>query len=337
MAGNKSRNEPAHGARSHFREASSGSCSRQMGSRPPAGRTASKPSSGQTSSKTASVSASGDGTASGSKAPPQKIGPRSARTSKKSKTADKSELADLEPELIQEMMLNSLEPNLGEASLSLGKALSSEEIYKVFILFAFFENDEKIPIDDDSPFKPTSYQCLTRAQRVHLQKDILECQWCIYSRIKQCIDTLLHLAIAHECKLHHQAQLTNPHTYGPPIAVLDDKSRKAFAQEGCLQDPRTDVPCTLIRQRRPRHPQNSGNDPDLKFEDAITSWYIPRLAPNSESWNDEATEYLLFIRWRLTLKPAFEVTAFSHSIRTRILTAPWHPFGLAGFAALLRD
>jgi hypothetical protein len=234
-------------------------------------------------------------------------------------------------------MLHSLEPNLGRAALSLGKVLSSEEIYKVFILFAFFENEEKVPMDDDSPFKPTSYQYLTRAQRVHLQKDILECQWCTYSRIKQCIDTLLHLAIAHECKLHHQAHLTNPNTYGPPVAILDDESRKAFAQEGCPQDLRTDVPCTFIRQRRPRHPHNSRNDPDLKFKDAITFWYIPHRALNPESWNDEATEYLLFIRWRLALKPAFEVTAFSQGIRTRILTAPWHQFGLAVFAALLRN
>jgi hypothetical protein len=89
--------------------------------------------------------------------------------------------------------------------------------------------------------------------------------------------------------------------------------------------------------RRPRHPYISGNDPDLKVKDAISFWYIPRRALNPESWNDEATEYLLFIRWRLALKPAFEVTALSQGIRTRILTAPWHPFGLAVFAALLRN
>jgi hypothetical protein len=70
-----------------------------------------------------------------------------------------------------------------KCSLPLIKALSDERIYKVLILFTFFDNDERHPVDE-SYFKPASYEYLTRSQRICLQMDILECPWCAYAPLK---------------------------------------------------------------------------------------------------------------------------------------------------------
>jgi hypothetical protein len=110
-----------------------------------------------------------------------------------------------------------------KCSLPLIKALSDERIYKVLILFTFFDNDERLPVDE-SYFKPASYEYLTRSQRICLQMDILECPWCAYAPLKKPTDVITYLAITKEWRLRGRMQPTKPSTdRSPPPAINDSK------------------------------------------------------------------------------------------------------------------
>lgn len=100
-------------------------------------------------------------------------------------------------------MVQSLEPSLEKAvkcSLPLCRGLSDERIYKVFILFSFFDNDERLPVDIFY-FKSASYEHLTRGQRTRLQMNILNCPRCTYALLKKYIDVVTYLDITKEWRL----------------------------------------------------------------------------------------------------------------------------------------
>lgn len=273
---------------------------------------------GASSSRSASELVPGFKSASGSSVPLHKTDSQSiGRASRTRVVAKEPELEDLEAGLIQKIMLLALEPNLGKAartSLTLSRALSDERLYKPFILLAFFENGRKFPVDN-SHFKPATYQFLTLNQRIRLQKEIFDCPWFTFNRVKDCVDTLVYLAIVQEWRSRQkQAQLAGTSIDRPsPPSANDVEGRKAFLYLTAYNDLQPDIPCTLILQEK-----FEGCDQTL-VKEAMVFHYIPSQALNPKTWNDGAIDYLFFVQQRISPKPNFKVMALFQGMETAIL------------------
>jgi hypothetical protein len=105
-----------------------------------------------------------------------------------------SHLERLPVELIQHIFFLALEPNMAHASTSLLKALSQDTIYKALILFAFFDDDGKHPVETRH-FLPAKYRLLDVQEKLRLQKSILKCSWCNLRRLQGCLPILARLKI----------------------------------------------------------------------------------------------------------------------------------------------
>jgi hypothetical protein len=237
--------------------------------------------------------------------------PASIERARKSPVKDNEQLrfGSLPIELKKKILLDSLEPNLARASTSLGISSSTESMYKPFILFAFFENDERLPIEDSQAhFKPAAYRFLTLQERSCLQKAILDCQWCTFSRIKQSISILVRLALEQGWKYDRRKRKAGESHYQPPLPSLNNyEGLRAFIQGN--HHHQSDVPCTLVQKRRG----------DVEFlQSALIFHYIPTRVLNPKSWDNETSEYLLFIRQRLSPKPAFDVSAVFQGLEKAI-------------------
>lgn len=136
-------------------------------------------------------------------------------------TLDTVRLHNLPIVLQEKILLHSLEPCMARAlansSVSRGKELSNDTIYRVFILLAFFDNEPPFPVRE-SHFEPTSYQFLTKAQRRRLQSDIVECKWFTVELLQKQVPTLVQLALEREGRLHRQAEETR----GNDLSSLPD-------------------------------------------------------------------------------------------------------------------
>ncbi|KAJ5651125.1 uncharacterized protein N7484_004848 [Penicillium longicatenatum] len=120
-----------------------------------------------------------------------------------------SMLEVLPVEVIEQIFLHSLNVNLPRASHALAAALSSERIYRLLILLAFWEDPvifQQYPANhpgsskNGSPairdiFKPVEYVRLNMGERSMLQALVFSCKWCTMDRILKQVPTMLNLTI----------------------------------------------------------------------------------------------------------------------------------------------
>jgi hypothetical protein len=106
----------------------------------------------------------------------------------------RSWLERLPAELIEQVFLHALEINMAKASPLLGRILSSESIYRILILFAFFLDCGAHPVEAKH-FAPAAYRLLGFEEKLVLQQGVLECRWCTLARVRQCLPTLRRLAM----------------------------------------------------------------------------------------------------------------------------------------------
>ena len=97
-------------------------------------------------------------------------------------------------ELIEHIFFDALEVNLANASRTLNQALSKESIYQALILFAYFDDDGRIPVETKL-FRPAQFRRVSLEDRLQLQVGILKCRWCTVGRIKACMPALSRLVM----------------------------------------------------------------------------------------------------------------------------------------------
>ena len=118
-------------------------------------------------------------------------------TSTTSPTKSQSWLERLPVELIEQIFLEALEVNMAKASPYLGRDPAKESIYRMLILFAFFDDDGQGPTETKH-FRPAVYRVLSLEEKLRLQKGILVTRWCTFGRIKQQLPVLARLRIVKE-------------------------------------------------------------------------------------------------------------------------------------------
>ena len=105
-----------------------------------------------------------------------------------------SPLERLPVEIIQHIFFDALEVNLANVSQTLNRALSQESIYHALILFAYFDDDGRHPVEHRH-FRPAQFRRISLEDRLQLQVGILKCRWCTLGRIKSCMPTLGRLVM----------------------------------------------------------------------------------------------------------------------------------------------
>lgn len=127
----------------------------------------------------------------------------------KKKTRRLSILESLPVELIEKIFLYSLNVNLPRASVMLNSALSSERIYRVLILLAFWDDEGgRAELEESGEWhgskdgaiipnilRPLDYIPLTFAERAALQSTVLQCRWCTLHRVLDLLPDLMNLTI----------------------------------------------------------------------------------------------------------------------------------------------
>ncbi|GIK06376.1 hypothetical protein Aspvir_002024 [Aspergillus viridinutans] len=120
-----------------------------------------------------------------------------ARPSKRRKTL--SILETLPVELLEKIFLYSLNVNLPCASPLLAAAASSERIYRVLILLAFWNDSASDAEDPDSAIsrilRLLDYVPLQDDDRESLQTSILRCRWCTMPRLLRQLSDMTNLTI----------------------------------------------------------------------------------------------------------------------------------------------
>ena len=118
----------------------------------------------------------------------------------------KSWLERLPVELIEHIFLLTLEVNMARASPLIGRRLSHEPIYRVLILFSFFDDDRLNPVEERH-FAPATYRPLSVEEKTRLQQGVLGCRWCTISRIRDYMPILMRLAIIQEWHQERKRQV----------------------------------------------------------------------------------------------------------------------------------
>ncbi|CAL5868931.1 uncharacterized protein PFLUO_LOCUS3159 [Penicillium psychrofluorescens] len=109
-------------------------------------------------------------------------------------------LETLPVEIIEQIFLRSLNMNFPRASPALAAAVSSERIYRVLILLAFWDDDIQDVQTPPDPaiariFAPLEYTPLRSAERARLQDGVFRCAWCTLDRVHAQLSTLMTLTI----------------------------------------------------------------------------------------------------------------------------------------------
>ncbi|OXV11300.1 hypothetical protein Egran_00939 [Elaphomyces granulatus] len=125
---------------------------------------------------------------------------RAAEAIQRSKRQRKlSQLECLPVELIEKIFLYALDVNLPRASPSLAAALSSERIYRILILLAFWDDppraNDTSTVEIAKAFQPLDYIPLEDEERRRLQCSILLCRWCTVRRIQALLPDLMRLTL----------------------------------------------------------------------------------------------------------------------------------------------
>jgi hypothetical protein len=143
---------------------------------------------------------------------------------------------------------------------------------------------------------------------VRLQKDILQCSWFTYDRIKEQINTLVHLTILQQWELHHQAQKAGTFTLRSPLPSRENiKALKTLFQYVPHEHRIPDIPCTFVRLLG-----------SWDSKDAVVFEYIPRRILNPVSWDIQSVNFLLFVSEHLSTLPDFEASALFQGFETAI-------------------
>ncbi|EAW08749.1 uncharacterized protein ACLA_096830 [Aspergillus clavatus NRRL 1] len=112
-----------------------------------------------------------------------------------------SRLEALPVELIEKIFLYSLNVNLPRSSLALAAAMSSERIYRVLILLAFWNDSASEAVEAPGSaiariLRPLdSYAPVQDGERDGFQASILRCRWCTIPRLLSHIPDMMNLTI----------------------------------------------------------------------------------------------------------------------------------------------
>ncbi|KAJ5266505.1 hypothetical protein N7478_009313 [Penicillium angulare] len=112
-------------------------------------------------------------------------------------------LETLPVEVIEKIFLYALNPDLPRASLPIAAAVSSERIYRIFILLAFWEDNadhrqDPVGAGIKRILTPVDYDHVGRLSwemRSKLQAQIFACKWCTMDRILKQVPTMMVLNI----------------------------------------------------------------------------------------------------------------------------------------------
>ncbi|KAF7507597.1 hypothetical protein GJ744_010267 [Endocarpon pusillum] len=230
------------------------------------------------------------------------------------------DLLNLPEELQEQVILHSLEPSLARAfanSSSLrGRQVSNEQIYKVFILQAFFDNEPPLPVRQ-SHFAPAAYQFLTKTRRRKLQRDIVECRWFTWNLFQKYIPTLAHLALERQCRLHRNTEQRR----GNDISSLPDIDNLADLIEHYIDHPHPKErrKTGLTDGRGSYNPYLNIIRRDLEPEKHVLRpvifLAIPSRALNPISWTEEARHYLWVVAARVEVGSEYDAAAFERGLK----------------------
>ncbi|KAL5339746.1 hypothetical protein BJX70DRAFT_146454 [Aspergillus crustosus] len=124
-----------------------------------------------------------------------------------------SRLEALPVELIEKIFLYSLNVNLPRCSRSIAAVVSSERVYRVFTLLAFWEDSSSRDLMSEATqintevaatladaeisrvLRPLEYVPLGQQERRALQYAVLRCRWCTIDRLLSYLPDLMRLAI----------------------------------------------------------------------------------------------------------------------------------------------
>ncbi|KAJ5438983.1 uncharacterized protein N7458_009981 [Penicillium daleae] len=108
-----------------------------------------------------------------------------------------SMLEALPVEVIEQIFLYSLNLNLPRASPVLAAAISREQIYRILIILAFWDDPPTNPRSAaiNRILRPLDYVSLTLDQRGRLQEAVFRCRWCTMERLREQIPTIIILTI----------------------------------------------------------------------------------------------------------------------------------------------
>ena len=229
------------------------------------------------------------------------------------------DLLNLPEELQEQIIFHSLEPCLARAlansSSSRGRQISDAQIYKIFILHAFFDNEPPLPVRQ-SHFAPAFYQFLTKTRRRRLQRDIVECKWFTWDLFQKHIPTLAHLALERQCRLHRQAEQRR----GNDISSLPDIDNLADLIERYIDHPHPKErrKTGLTDGRGSYNPYLNIIRRDLEPEKHVLRpvifLAIPSRALNPISWTEEARHYLWVVAARVELGSEYDAAAFKRGL-----------------------
>jgi hypothetical protein len=106
-------------------------------------------------------------------------------------------LEALPVEVIEQIFLYSLNLNLPRASPVLAAAVSREQIYRILIILAFWDDPPTNPRSEpiNRILAPLDYVPLTLGQRGPLQEAVFRCRWCTMERVREQIPTIMILTI----------------------------------------------------------------------------------------------------------------------------------------------
>ncbi|KAJ5612290.1 hypothetical protein N7510_005484 [Penicillium lagena] len=109
-------------------------------------------------------------------------------------------LETLPVEILEQIFLHSRNMNFPRASPALAAAVSSERIYRVLILLAFWDDDIQGVEPSPTPaiarlFAPLEYTPLRSNERAQLQDAVFRCAWCTLDRVHAQLSTLMALTV----------------------------------------------------------------------------------------------------------------------------------------------
>ncbi len=188
-------------------------------------------------------------------------------------------LERLPVELVEQVFFHALELNMPQASPFLCKTLSKESIYKTLILLAFFEDDEKYPVEKKH-FAAGSYRTLSFAEKLRLQKGVLESRWCSVSRIRQCLPILQRLAGVQQWHRDHDEGL------GKAVAPEKQDVTRQQRQLPSSIPPLDNMPAVLASYTTDCIPSDRDFSSDNPFihRGAFNVYKLPTRLLNPASW-----------------------------------------------------
>lgn len=126
---------------------------------------------------------------------------------KKKKRKNLSRLERLPVELLEKIFLHALNVNFARSSLSLAAAVSSERIYRVLIILAFWRDPCRSPTSSEGEdgdrrsvgvariLRPLDYVPIGEDERQILQSTVFRCKWCTVRRVLNYLPDLMALNI----------------------------------------------------------------------------------------------------------------------------------------------